>query len=138
MSKISRGEFIFMASAATAGVVFAPMPLSGNNKNKWDKAMYGLIGKITAKPGKREELIRILLEGTTDMPGCLSYVISKDSKDDHTIWVTEVWDRKESHTSSLSLPSVQEAISRGRPLIAEFGEQIEIEPIGGHGLAPTR
>src|SRR5690625_5700974 len=100
--------------------------------------MYGLIGKITAKPGKREELIRILLEGTTDMPGCLSYVISKDSKDDHTIWVTEAWDRKESHTSSLSLPSVQEAISRRRPLIAEFGEEIESEPIGGHGLGPTR
>lgn len=100
--------------------------------------MYGLIGKITAEAGKREDLIKILLEGTTDMPGCLSYIISKDSKDDNAIWVTEVWDSKENHKSSLSLPSVREAISRGRPLIAEFGEQIETEPAGGHGLASIR
>ena len=100
--------------------------------------MYGLIGKITAKAGKREELIKILLEGTTDMPGCLSYIISKDSKDDNALWVTEVWDSKESHKSSLSLPSVQEAISQGRPLIAEFGEQTETEPVGGYGLAPKK
>lgn len=100
--------------------------------------MYGLIGKITAKDGQRDELIKILLEGTTDMPGCLSYIISKDLKNDNAIWVTEVWDSKESHKSSLSLPSVKEAISRGRPLIAEFGEQIETEPAGGHGLASTK
>ena len=99
--------------------------------------MYGLIGRITAKAGKRDELIKILLEGTTDMPGCLSYIISKDSKDDNAIWVTEVWDSKKSHKSSLSLPSVQEAISQGRPLIAEFSDQTETEPIGGYGLASS-
>jgi quinol monooxygenase YgiN len=126
-----------MTSAATTGFVFAPTQLL-TNKNKRDKNMYGLIGKITTKDGKREELIKILLEGTTEMPGCLSYIISKDSKDDNAIWVTEVWDSKESHKSSLSLPSVQEAISQGRPLIAEFGEQTETEPIGGHGLASTK
>jgi len=100
--------------------------------------MYGLIGKITTKDGQRDELINILLEGTTDMPGCLSYIISRDSKDDNAIWITEVWDSNESHKSSLSLPSVQEAINRGRPLIAEFGEQIETEPAGGYGLASTK
>lgn len=97
--------------------------------------MYGLIGKITAKAGKREELIEILLEGTTEMPGCLSYIISKDLADENTIWVTEVWDEKESHKSSLLLPSVQEAVTKGRPLIAEFGEQIETQPAGGQGLS---
>ncbi|MCB0228760.1 MAG: antibiotic biosynthesis monooxygenase, partial [Anaerolineae bacterium] len=33
-----------------------------------------------------------------------------------------------------SLPSVQAAIARGRPLIAGFGERFETEPLGGHGL----
>ena len=40
------------------------------------------------------------------MPGCLSYVVSKDSRDETTIWVTEVWESKQSHDVSLSLPSV--------------------------------
>jgi hypothetical protein len=35
--------------------------------------MYGLIGKIEAVPGKRDDLARILLEGVSGMPGCLSY-----------------------------------------------------------------
>lgn len=96
--------------------------------------MYGLIGNITARPGQRDELIEILLEGAADMPGCLSYIVSKDSEDDAVIWVTEVWDSKESHQASLSLSSVQDAISQGRPLIEEFGKQIEMVPVGGHGL----
>lgn len=96
--------------------------------------MYGLIGNITTESGKRDELINILLEGIADMPGCLSYIVSKDSEDDNVIWVTEVWDSKESHQASLQQPSVQEAISRGRPLIAEFGDQTITEPVGGQGL----
>ncbi len=98
--------------------------------------MYGLIGKIIASPGDRDALIAILLEGSGDMPGCLSYIIAKDSTDSDALWVTEVWDSQASHRASLSLPSVQAAISRGKPLIAGFGERFETEPIGGHGLVP--
>jgi len=97
--------------------------------------MYGLIGKIIAADGKRDELIAILLEGTSDMPGCIQYVIAKDASDTNAIWVTEVWDTQESHQNSLSLPSVQDVITRGRPLIAGFGERFETAPVGGHGLA---
>ena len=97
--------------------------------------MYGLIGRITAKAGERDALIDILLDGTGEMPGCLSYIISKDAEEENAIWVTEVWDSKESHEASLSLPAVQEAIKKGRPLIAEFGEQTKLEPVGGHGLS---
>ena len=98
--------------------------------------MYGLIGKITAAEGQRDALIRILLEGIEHMPGCLSYVVAEDPADALAIWVTEVWDAKESHTASLSLPSVKQAISRGRPLIAAIGESIVTTPVGGHGLTP--
>jgi hypothetical protein len=48
--------------------------------------------------------------------------------------VTEVWDSEPSHAASLTLPSVKEAISNGRPLIAAFGERIVTTPIGGQGL----
>lgn len=99
--------------------------------------MYGLIGKITAKDGRRDELIEILLEGASEMPGCLSYIVSKDSQENEGIWVTEVWDSNESHKESLKLPSVQRAMKQGRPLILEFNEQIVMEPVGGHGLVST-
>jgi quinol monooxygenase YgiN len=96
--------------------------------------MYGLIGKITAVPGQRDALISILLEGTADMPGCLSYIIARDTADPDALWITEVWDSQERHQASLTLPAVQEAIAQGRPLIAGFGERFVTEPVGGHGL----
>lgn len=99
--------------------------------------MYGLIGKITATPGNRKALIDILLEGIHDMPGCLSYVVAEDLRDPDAIWVTEVWTSPESHRASLSLPAVRQAIARGRPLIAGFGDNATTAPIGGHGL-PAR
>ncbi|HMD37543.1 MAG TPA: hypothetical protein VKH42_21355 [Vicinamibacterales bacterium] len=67
--------------------------------------MYGLIGKMTAAKGERDAL-----------------------------WVTEVWDSKASHDASLSLPRVQAAIAKGRPLIAGFSNQVETVPLGGYGL----
>jgi quinol monooxygenase YgiN len=75
--------------------------------------MYGLIGKMIAAPGKRDELISILLEGVATMPGCLSYTVAKDTGDTNAIWITEVWDSKASHEASLSLPSVKRSHREG-------------------------
>lgn len=97
--------------------------------------MFGLIGKIRAKPGTRDDLAVILKDGVGGMPGCLSYVVAQDPNDADAIWVTEVWESRERHQASLGLPSVQDAIAKGRPLIAGFEERIETVPIGGHGLA---
>ena len=99
--------------------------------------MYGLIGRMKVAQGQRDALISILLEGLSGLPGCLSYIVAQDPTDPDAIWVTEAWDSKESHQASLSLPSVQQAISRGRPLIASFGERFETTPIGGQGLAAS-
>ncbi len=99
--------------------------------------MYGLIGKMLAAPGQRDALLAILLESSAAMPGCLSYIVAKDPADENAIWITEVWDSAESHSASLSLPAVREAISRARPLIAGFGESFTTEPLGGVGLSPA-
>ena len=96
--------------------------------------MYGLIGKMTAVAGQRDALAAILLDGTHAMPGCLSYVIARDPADDNALWVTEVWDSQASHKASLSLPAVQAAIAKGRPLIAGFSNRVETVPLGGHGI----
>jgi quinol monooxygenase YgiN len=96
--------------------------------------MYGLINKIRVVPGQRDVLISILIEGVSGMPGCLSYVVAQDATDPDAIWITEAWDSQASHRASLALPSVQQAISKGKPLIIGFSERFETKPIGGHGL----
>jgi quinol monooxygenase YgiN len=96
--------------------------------------MYGLIGKMSAVAGQRDALAAYLLEGTQTMPGCRSYVIATDPADSDALWITEVWDSKESHQASLALPSVQATIQKARPLIAGFSNRVETVPIGGQGL----
>ncbi|GAB4065931.1 antibiotic biosynthesis monooxygenase [Ancylobacter sonchi] len=96
--------------------------------------MYGLIGRMIAAPGKREELLGILLADIPPMPGCLSYVIARDPAHDDALWITEAWDSRDSHQASLALPGVQAAIAKARPLIAGFDNRHETEPVGGFGL----
>ena len=91
--------------------------------------MYGLISQILARPESRDDLIEALAAGSRNMPGCLSYVIAKDGARDDAIWVTEVWDSKESHANSLKLPQVQQAIAKGRPLMTGMGARTETIPI---------
>ena len=99
-----------------------------------ETAMYGLIGKMRAVPGKRAELAAILLEGTDTMPGCRAYIVAEDVKEADALWITEVWDDATLHAASLKLPAVLDAIKRGRPLIAGFDSQVELRPLGGVGL----
>ena len=126
---IGRREFLVASTATTAYALFAPQTVLGGSK------MFGLIGSAKAIAGKRDELIRILVDGVSDMPGCLSYIVAKDPNDQDGVWITEVWDSKESHAASLKLPQVQAAIAKGKPLFASFGMHQQTEPVGGHGLS---
>jgi quinol monooxygenase YgiN len=103
-----------------------------------ERAMFGMIGKMTAAPGKRAELVALLLQATGAMPGCLSYVVAQDSADENAIWITEVWDSKENHDASLSLPEVRKSIAAARPIIAGFSNQVITTPVGGFGLTKLK
>ena len=126
---LDRRDFLLVLGAAALARRADPVPAPRSAP-----PMYGLIGKMTATPGQRDALAAILLEGTDAMPGCLSYVIATDPADADALWITEVWDGKESHAASLQLPAVQAAIAKGRPLIAGFSNRTETVPLGGHGL----
>src|SRR5712692_1468615 len=125
---------VALLGAAAIGIASSPQTAPPME----DKKMHGLIGKMPAVEGKRDALIAILLEGTKDMPGCMSYVVAKDPADASAIWLTEVWDSPASHKASLTLPAVQDAIKKGKPLIAKFDQSIVTEPVGGHGLTPVK
>jgi quinol monooxygenase YgiN len=128
--EIGRRDFLLVGATMVAAVGSASWAFAQQGGD-----MYGLIGKMIAAPGKRDELISILLEGVATMPGCLSYIVAKDTGDANAIWITEAWDGKASHDASLSLPSVKEAIAKGGPLIAGFGDRVVTTPVGGAGLA---
>ena len=117
-----------MTTAAVTGAV-APME---------DKAMFGMIGKMITAAGKRAEVISLLLQAVSAMPGCLSYVLAQDTADENGIWITEVWDSKDSHDASLALPEVRKSIAAARPMIAGFSNQVITTPVGGYGIPAAK
>jgi quinol monooxygenase YgiN/catechol 2,3-dioxygenase-like lactoylglutathione lyase family enzyme len=97
--------------------------------------MFGLIRKMAAAEGRRDELVAILAESAGEMSGRLSYVVAKDSADASILWVTEVWDSAASHRASLRSPAVRAAIARTGPLIASMEVLASTEPVAGQAIA---
>lgn len=96
--------------------------------------MYGLIGSLSAHPGKVGELADLMTASVGDMPGCRSYVVARDPADPDKLWVTGVWDDEASHKASLQFPAVAATIKQAMPLIAGSGEHIITNPVGGQGI----
>jgi len=125
------GRRTFVAGAA--GAAFLPVEVFAMDEAQ--ARMHGLIGRMRCQPGQRDAVLAILLEGTGEMPGCLSYIVARDPGDVDAIWITEVWDSRASHRASLQLPAVRAAIQRARPMIIGFDNNHETIPVGGAGLA---
>ena len=98
---------------------------------------YSLINKMVCKPGKRDEVIAILLGSGKpfhDNLSCVLYLVYKDSKDPHVIWVEDVWTNQEDHTAAMHTPEMRSFITTCMPLLAGMPQQTEVEYIGGKGL----
>ncbi|MFB6366106.1 putative quinol monooxygenase [Paenibacillus elgii] len=96
---------------------------------------YAMFGKLTAHPGKREELAKMMLEADTlnDMEGCIYYILHEAEEDPDVLWITELWESQEAHAASLKNEKVRELIGHCRHLIAEVGG-VKVRPIGGKGF----
>ena len=98
---------------------------------------FGLHGKLTAQPGQRDALLKILLEAADlvgSAPGCEIYYVSTSPTEPDAIWVTEVWRSEADHAASLSFPGVRELIVKAKPLILSMSDSARTVPIGGKGL----
>lgn len=99
---------------------------------------YLLHGKLTAKPGYRDELEKILLKASdlvSTANGCRLYVIGKAENDTNSVYVTEIWNTKEDHDNSLKLAGVRELIMKAIPILE--GQPVkgqELEITGGAGI----
>ncbi|MDB5084979.1 MAG: antibiotic biosynthesis monooxygenase [Bacilli bacterium] len=98
---------------------------------------FGLFGKITTHSGKRDEFVQILLEAAAaaeSYEGCELYVVNISDNELDAVWVTEIWADEAAHQASLTFEGTKQLISRGKPLIAGFAEQVRFRPVGGKGL----
>ena len=100
--------------------------------------MYAMTGKLSAQPGRRSELVDILLRASkmvAGMPGCRAYIVLEDSADNVTVSVFEMWDDKEAHDASLHDANVRALISEAMPILAGAPNGSELRVVGGYGLS---
>lgn len=81
-----------------------------------------MTGTLSAQPGKRAVLSEILIRASVlvqSMPGCRTYIVIEDVKDENTVSVFEMWDDKEAHDTSLKDPRVRALIAEVMPILAD-------------------
>ena len=91
---------------------------------------WGLLGRMKAKPGKRDELIATLQESSRDVPGKLVYLIQLEIGDPDAFWINEVWRDKAAYDACLTMPQVIRGMELAGPLIAGMEHRTETVPLG--------
>jgi quinol monooxygenase YgiN len=81
--------------------------------------MFSVFGRMTALPGRRDELITVLLDGFRaggDDSGLLDYSINTAFDDPDAIWLTQLWADKDTHDATTRSEAVA-AVSRQVPAL---------------------
>jgi quinol monooxygenase YgiN len=94
---------------------------------------YGYFGTMRTVPGRRDDVVAILLGGVDGLRdvGCSVYSVSVAADEPDLIWVYEVWDSKESHDASLTLPETKAAIATAMPMLTGEFTGRETTVVGG-------
>lgn len=95
---------------------------------------FATFGTLRAHPGKRDELLTLMLDNQVPMDGCELYVLGPHPEDEDAICIVEHWRDEASHKASLELPEVRATIQQAMPLIAGMdGASFTVRG----GIAPT-
>jgi quinol monooxygenase YgiN len=99
-------------------------------------ATYGFRATMTAKAGKGDELVALLLSATTGAgpatnPNCVVYLVGRSASDRDVVFVTEGWTSKEAHAANFASDNARVFVARIAPLVMGQGEYQDEIPVGG-------
>jgi quinol monooxygenase YgiN len=93
-------------------------------------ATYGFRATMTARPGKGDELVALLLTAATD-EACLLYLVGRSASNRDVVHVTEGWTSKEAHAANFASERAKVFVARIAPLVVDQGEYQDEVPVGG-------
>lgn len=92
-------------------------------------------GKFVARPGRGRRVADMLLAAAAELsddPGCLLYLVNRQTDQADTVWVTELWRSPEDLHAVLERLRESSAIAEVMPLV-ETAEMVELDLLGGKG-----
>jgi quinol monooxygenase YgiN len=95
-------------------------------------ATHGFHATMTARPGKADELIELLLSGApTSNDNCVLYLVGRSASDPNVVHVSEGWTTKEAHAENFARTESQAIVSKIAPLVSDGAEYRDEIPVGG-------
>ena len=76
-------------------------------------------------------MISAAVQAIETVDRCLGDVVALDTARDDAVWITELGTDAHAHAASLALPQVQDAVTKGRPLITGIAQRITTNPVAG-------
>ena len=99
------------------------------------KATYGFRATMTARPGKGEELIDLLLSATTDGPAandaCVVFLVGRSASNGDVVHVTEGWTTREAHAENFASEQAKAFTARIASLVGDEVQYQDEVPVGG-------
>ncbi|MFE3002305.1 putative quinol monooxygenase [Nocardia sp. NPDC059246] len=104
-----------------------------------DDTMFSVYGRMTALPGRRDDLIALLQNGFRaggPTSGLLAYTINTAPDDPDTIWLTQLWIDKPAHDATTRSEPVAAITRQLPPLLARQPEGCYGNTIHAEGHTP--
>jgi quinol monooxygenase YgiN len=100
---------------------------------------YGFAATMTAKPGRGDDLIRLLLSGLESgdpatSEHCLVYLVSRSASNPDVAHVIEGWTSEDDHHRVFATPAAQAIVAGFAELIEGESVYTDLTPVGGKAL----
>ncbi|MER5473116.1 antibiotic biosynthesis monooxygenase [Streptomyces sp. NPDC002935] len=99
-------------------------------------ATYGFNATLTARTGRGDQLVDLLLSGLDEgSPGasehCVLYLVSRSASDPDVVHVSEGWTSEEDHHRVFAGDAAQAIVARVDGLLAKESEYTDYVPVRG-------
>jgi quinol monooxygenase YgiN len=96
---------------------------------------HGFHATMTARPGKGDEVVRVLLDAPS-MPheDCVVFLVSRSAENPDMVHVTEGWTSEEAHSRFFATEAAQALVARLQPLLEGESRYTDEVPVGGKAV----
>ncbi|MDQ7909871.1 antibiotic biosynthesis monooxygenase [Phytohabitans sp. ZYX-F-186] len=93
---------------------------------------YGFQAIMTARPGKRDRVIALLLAAPSlPHPDCVVFLVGRSTEDSDTVYVTEGWTGRDAHARFFASREAQRFVARLQRLLTGESQYLDQLPVGG-------
>ncbi|ASW55588.1 putative quinol monooxygenase [Plantactinospora sp. KBS50] len=101
---------------------------------------YGFQATMTARPGRGDELVELLLSGPVSGPAahpdCVVFLVSRSATNPDVVHLVEGWTSREAHDAVFASAAAEAYTARFAALVEGETAYADLMPVGGRAVFP--